>query len=86
MNLELKALEDNGTWLVTDLPLGRKGIGCKWIFKTKYHSDGTLDRYEARLVVQGCRQKPGIDYSETFAPVAKMTTVRTLLVVAALKG
>jgi len=68
------------------LPPGRKAIGYKWIFKTKYHFDGTFDRYKTRVVVQGCRQKAGIDYSETFAPVVEMTTVRALLAVAALKG
>ena len=85
MNLELHALEDDGTWTIIDLPPGRKAIGCKWIYKTQYNSDVTLDKCKARLVVQGCRQKAGIDYADTFAPVAKMTTVRPLLVVAALK-
>ena len=86
INLELRALEANGTWVLTDLPPGSKAIGCKWIFKTKFHSDGTLDKYRARFVVQGYRQRAGIDFSGTFAPAAKMTTVRTLLAVVAIKG
>lgn len=86
MNAELQALETNDTWEVTDLPPGRRTISCKWIFKTKYNSDGTVERHNARLVVLGCRQKAGLDYEETFAPVATMILVRALLVVAAMKG
>jgi len=64
MNLELQALEENGTWYLTDLPPGRKAIGYKWIFKTKFNSDGSIDRHKVRLVVQGCRQKAGVDYAD----------------------
>ena len=85
MNLELQALENNHTWVITPLPPGKKAIGCKWIYRTKYKSDGSLDKYKARLVAQGYSQQFGIDYDETFAPVAKMTTVRALLAVAAVK-
>jgi len=86
INLELQALEENGTWVLAPLPSSRKAIGCKWLFKTKLHVDGTLDRYKAKLVIFGCKQKVGLDYKETFAPVAMMTTVRALLAVAAMKG
>jgi len=85
MNAELRALEENNTWTLTPLPPGKKAIGCKWIFRTKFKADGTVDKLKARLVAQGYSQQFGVDYDETFAPVAKMTTVRTLLTVAAMK-
>ena len=63
-------------------PPGVKPIGCKWVYSVKFRSDGSLDRYKARLVALGNRQEYGIDYEETFAPVAKMTIVRTILALA----
>lgn len=86
MNKELRALEDNGTWVITDLPQGKKAIDCKWLYKTKCNKDGTIERLKARLVILGCRQRFGTDYKETSAPVAKMTTVRALLAVAYMRG
>ncbi|KAL4021472.1 hypothetical protein IC575_020273 [Cucumis melo] len=85
MNDELQALEKTHTWDYVDLPSGKRPIDCKWIYKIKTHSGGTIERYKALLVVKGYSQEYGIDYEETFAPVARMTSVRSLLVVAAAK-
>ena len=85
MNVELEALELNDTWEVVPLPAGKTAIGNKWLYKTKDHPTGAVDRLKSRLVILGCKQKYGEDYSETFAPVAKMTTMRALLAVAAMK-
>ncbi|MCI05130.1 retrovirus-related pol polyprotein from transposon, partial [Trifolium medium] len=82
---ELAALEANNTWSVQPLQQGKKAVGCRWIYKVKYRADGSLDRYKARLVAQGFTQQAGIDFLDTFSPVAKLTTVRILLSLAAQK-
>jgi hypothetical protein len=86
MQEELCALQDNHTWDLVSCPLSVKLIGCKWVYSIKLRSDGTLDRYKARLVVLGNRQEYGVDYEKTFAPVAKMTTVHTIIAIAASQG
>ncbi|XP_021741132.1 uncharacterized protein LOC110707407 [Chenopodium quinoa] len=85
MASEIKALEDQGTWTLETLPKGNRALGSKWVYIEKRDEKGKLIRLKARLVCLGNHQEEGIDYNETFALVAKMSTVCTFLVVAAVK-
>nr|CAN59829.1 hypothetical protein VITISV_014235 [Vitis vinifera] len=75
----MKALYKNDTWDIADLPKGKRLVGCKRVFTIKFKVDGFVERYKARLATKGYTQTYGIDYHETFAPIAKMNSIKILL-------
>jgi hypothetical protein len=83
---EIAALEWTGMWDLVPCPPRVRPITCKWVYKVKTHSDGSLERYKTRLVARSFQQEHDRDYDETFAPVAHMTTIRTLLAMASVRG
>src|SRR5271169_3237317 len=86
MASELDSLAKNGTWeTVKEILPRRKALGSKWVFKIKQNTNGTIAQYKARLVVKGYEQREGIDYDETFTPIAKFTTIHLLLAMTAIE-
>ncbi|XP_047329780.1 uncharacterized mitochondrial protein AtMg00810-like [Impatiens glandulifera] len=79
MKDELSTIEKNSTWELVDLPYGKKTIGLKWVYKVKYSDDGLIQKHKARLVAKGYSQQPGVDFSETYAHVARMETIHDLI-------
>ena len=83
MKLEMDSIYINQVWTLVDPPEGIKPIGCKWVFKKKTDMDGNVITYKDRLVAKGYHEKQGIDYDETFSPVAMLKSIRILLAITA---
>ncbi|RVW30525.1 Retrovirus-related Pol polyprotein from transposon RE2 [Vitis vinifera] len=86
MSDELTTLMRHGTWDLVSPPKNCNPIGYKWVFRVKRNSDSSVDCFKARLVAKGFNQREGLDYKETFSPVVKPTTIRTVLIVAVMQG
>ena len=76
VNSEIESILSNHTWELVDLPPGNKPLDSKWIFKRKMKDNGTIDKFKARLVVKGFRQKEGLDYFDTYSPVTRITSIQ----------
>ena len=81
MDEEIECIEKNQTWELVDVPKDKYVISVKWIYKTKQDTDGNVYKHKERMVARGFTQKPGIDFNETFAPVAHMDTITTALAI-----
>ena len=79
-------MEVNNTWTLVPLPPGKHTIGRRWVYKVKYHPDGSLDKYKECLVAEGYTQQIGFDFVDTFSSIAKLPTIQVLLSLAAIHG
>lgn len=86
MEAEMKSLRENDVWDLVKLPPDRKTVGCKWVYKKKTGADGSVERFKARLVAQGYTQQYGMDYDETFCPVARLESLRVLIALSVQHG
>uniref|UniRef100_A0A2N9I6E8 CCHC-type domain-containing protein n=1 Tax=Fagus sylvatica TaxID=28930 RepID=A0A2N9I6E8_FAGSY len=84
VNDEMDSILSKNTWVLVDLPPGSNTIGCKWVFRRKYRTDGSIQTFKIRLVAKGFRQREGIDYFDTYAPVARITSIRVLIALASI--
>ncbi|KAD4384796.1 hypothetical protein E3N88_24964 [Mikania micrantha] len=83
---EIDSILQNHTWELVNLPPGCKPLGYRWIFKRKMKADGSIDKYKVRLVIKGFRQNEGVDYFDTYSPVTRITSIRLVLAIAALRN
>jgi hypothetical protein len=83
MRDEITSMNSNDVWDLVDIPKGAKKVGCKWVYKTKYDSQGNIERHKARLVAKGFTQREGIDYNETFSPVSCKDSFRIIMALVA---
>ena len=79
----MQALDDNGTWDLVPLPTGKKAIGYRWVFVVKFNPNGSVVKLKARFVTKGYAQTYGVDYSDTFSPISKLTSIRLFISLAA---
>ncbi|KAL0340023.1 UNVERIFIED_CONTAM: Retrovirus-related Pol polyprotein from transposon RE1 [Sesamum radiatum] len=86
MKPEIHALEQNHTWQLTPLPVGKRAIECKFVYKTKLRADGSVERYKAQLVAKSFNQIERVDYTDSLSPMAKNVTMRLFLIVTAAHG
>ena len=84
VNDEMKSLIFNRTWKLVDLPLGCKTIGCKWVLRKNLKPDGSIDKFKARLIAKGFKQKANLDFFDAFSPVTRITSIRLLIAIAAI--
>ena len=83
MDREMATLDQAGTWRTIERPAGKNVVGSKWVFRTKRKADGSVDKYKARLVAKGFTQIQGVDYFDTYSPVARLPSFHTILALAA---
>ena len=86
INDEVESILQNHTWELVDLPPGEKPLGYKWIFKKKMKADESIDKYKARLVIKGYKQKEGLDYFDTYSPVIRISSIRMLIAITAIQN
>jgi len=79
MKEEYQYIIKNNTWDLVNFPRGKQPICCRWLFKLKFKADGSIDKYKARFVANGYSQKKGIDFEETFSPIAKLNAIRLII-------
>ena len=84
VNDEMDSILSNNTWVQVDLPTSSKPIGCKWVFRRKYNTNESIQTFKARLVAKGFKQREWVDYFDTYAPMAMITSIRVLLAFASI--